>query len=204
MVPCSLNSAFTDPPAGAVGSASTRSPRSRLWIAPRRFCRCARDPRAADHDYIRHGTNSLFAALEVATGKITADACYPRHTHAEFLAFLKLVAKAHPRVRLCVICDNYATHKHPAVRAWLDKNPRVTLHFTPTSCSWLNMVEIFFGIITRQAIRRGTFTDVTELEHAIRAYIDSYNQRARPFAWTKTADELLGKIKRKSINNTRH
>src|SRR6185295_9239464 len=83
MVPCSLNSAFTDPPAGAVGSASTRSPRSRLWIAPRRFCRCARDPRAADHDYIRHGTNSLFAALEVATGKITADACYPHHTHVD-------------------------------------------------------------------------------------------------------------------------
>ena len=76
----------------------------------------------------------------------------------EFLAFLKVVAKTHPRVRLCVICDNYATHKHPNVQAWLDKNPRVTLHFTPTSCSWLNMVEIFFGIITRQAIRRGTFT----------------------------------------------
>jgi len=161
-------------------------------------------PEQQTHDYIRHGTTSLFAALEVATGKITADACYPRHTHAEFLAFLKLVAKAHPRVRLCVICDNYATHKHPAVRAWLDKNPRVTLHFTPTSCSWLNMVEIFFGIITRQAIRRGTFTDVTDLQTAIRTYIDSYNERATPFAWTKTADELLTKIKRKSINNTRH
>ena len=120
-------------------------------------------PEQQTHDYIRHGTTSLFAALEVATGKVTADACYPRHTNVEFLAFLKLVAKAHPRVRLCVICDNYATHKHPSVTAWLDKNPRVTLHFTPTSCSWLNMVEIFFGIITRQAIRRGTFTDVTDL-----------------------------------------
>jgi transposase len=92
-------------------------------------------------------------------------------------------------VRLCVVCDNYATHKHPSVKAWLGKNPRVTLHFTPTSCSRLNMVEIFFGIITRQAIRRGTFTDVTDLQTAIRTYIDIYNQRAKPFTWTKTADE---------------
>ena len=161
-------------------------------------------PEQQTHDYIRNGTTSLFAALEVATGKVTPDACYPRHTNVEFLAFLKLVAKAHPGVRLCVVCDNYATHKHPNVQAWLAKNPRVTLHFTPTSCSWLNMVEIFFGIITRQAIRRGTFTDVTELQTAIRTYIDSYNERAKPFSWTKTADELLDKIKRKSINNTRH
>ena len=87
---------------------------------------------------------------------------------------------------------------------WLAKNPRITLHFTPTSVSWLNLVEIFFGIITRQAIRRGTFTDVTDLQTAIRTYIDSYNEHATPFSWTKTADELLGKIKRKSINNTRH
>jgi transposase len=161
-------------------------------------------PEQQTHDYIRHGTTSLFAALEVATGKITADACYPRHTNVEFLAFLKLVAKTHPRVQLCVICDNYATHKHPNIEAWLNKNPRVTLHFTPTSCSWLNMVEIFFGIITRQAIRRGTFTDVTDLQAAIRTYIDSYNERAKPFTWTKTPDELLGKIKRKRFNNTRH
>ena len=101
----------------------------------------------------------LFAALEVATGKIT-DACYPRHRNEEFLAFLKQVAKAYPRVKLHIVCDNYATHKHPNVKAWLAKNPRITLHFTPTSGSWLNMVEIFFGIITRQAIRRGTFTSV--------------------------------------------
>ena len=161
-------------------------------------------PEQQTHDYIRHSTTSLFAALEVATGKITADACYPRHTNAEFLAFLKLVAKTHPRVKLHVICDNYATHKHPNIQAWLDKNFRITLHFTPTSCSWLNMVEIFFGIITRQAIRRGSFTDVADLQTAIRAYIDNYNQNAKPFRWTKTADELLGKIKRKSINNTRH
>jgi transposase len=161
-------------------------------------------PEQQTHDYIRHGTTSLFAALEVATGKVTADACYPRHTNTEFLAFLKLVAKAHPRVKLHVICDNYATHKHDNIGRWLAKNPRITLHFTPTSCSWLNMVEIFFGIITRQAIRRGTFTDVADLETAIRNYIDAYNDRAKPFTWTKTADELLDKIKRKSINNTQH
>ena len=111
-------------------------------------------PEKQTHDYLRHGTTTLFAALEVATGKVT-DACQPRHTHAEFLTFLKQVAKAYPRVNLHIVCDNYATHKHPKVKAWLAKNPRITMHFTPTSGSWLNMVEIFFGIITRQAIRRG-------------------------------------------------
>jgi transposase len=161
-------------------------------------------PARQTHDYLRHGTTTLFAALEVATGRISADACYPRHTNAEFLAFLKQVAKAHPRVKLHVICDNYATHKHPDVRAWLDQHPRITLHFTPTSCSWLNMVEIFFGIITRQAIRRGSFLSVDDLEDAIRAFIDAYNDRAKPFTWTKTADELITKITRKQTSNTRH
>src|SRR6476620_10251553 len=100
-------------------------------------------PEQQTHDYKRHGTTTLFAALKIATGKVT-DACKPRHRHQEFLTFLKQVAKAYPRVQLHVVCDNYATHKHPAVRAWLAKNPRVTLHFTPTSCSWLNLVECFF------------------------------------------------------------
>jgi len=160
-------------------------------------------PEKATHDYVRHGTTSLFAALEVATGKVT-DACYQRHTHAEFLAFLKLVAKAYPRVKLHVVADNYATHKHPAVKAWLAKNPRVTMHFTPTSGSWLNMVEIFFGIITRQAIRRGTFTSVKDLIAAIETFIDGWNERCHPFVWTKTADEILAKAKRKKTSNTRH
>jgi transposase len=143
------------------------------------------------HDYKRAGTTTLFAALEVATGRITADACYPKHRHQEFLAFLKQVAKAHPRVNLHVVCDNYATHKTPQVTAWLERHSRITLHFTPTSGSWLNMVEIFFGIITRQAIRRGTFRSVHELTDAIRRFIDAYNERAQPFAWTKTADQIL-------------
>lgn len=149
-------------------------------------------PEKATHDYVRHGTTTLFAALEVATGKVT-DACYPRHRHTEFLRFLKHVAKTYPRVKLHIVCDNYATHKHPTVQAWLARNPRITMHFTPTSGSWLNMVEIFFGIITRQAIRRGTFTSVKDLIAAIEAFIDGWNERCEPFIWTKTADEILTK-----------
>jgi len=147
-------------------------------------------PAKQTHDYVRHGTTTLFAALEVATGRVT-DACYPRHRHEEFLRFLKQVAQAYPRRRLHIVCDNYATHKHPAVRAWLDKHPRITLHFTPTSGSWLNMVEIFFGIITRQAIRRGTFTSVKDLIAAIQTFIDGWNERCAPFVWTKTADQII-------------
>jgi len=160
-------------------------------------------PERATHDYVRHGTTTLFAALEVATGKVT-DACYPRHRHQEFLTFLKVVAKAYPRVKLHVVADNYGTHKHPAVKAWLAKNPRITMHFTPTSGSWLNLVEIFFNIITRQAIRRGTFTSVKDLIAAIETYIDGWNDRCEPFVWTKTADEILTKAHRKPTSNTRH
>ena len=160
-------------------------------------------PEKRTHDYVRHGTTTLFAALDIATGKVT-DACYPRHRHQEFLHFLKQVAKAYPRVKLHVVCDNYATHKHPAVKAWLARNPRITLHFTPTSGSWLNMVEIFFGIITRQAIRRGTFGSVRDLIHAIRAFIDGWNDRCQPFVWTKDADTILTKAKRKPTSGTRH
>ena len=149
------------------------------------------------HDYVRHGTTTLFAALEIATGKVTADACYPRHRHQEFLRFMKKVAAAHPGADLHVVLDNYGTHKHPRIRTWLARpeNQRITLHFTPTGCSWLNMVEIFFGIITRQAIRRATFTSVKDLTTAIGQFIDAYNHRCHPFTWTKDADELLAKIK---------
>ncbi len=160
-------------------------------------------PEKATHDYVRHGTTSLFAALEVATGKVT-DACYDRHTHAEFLDFLKLVAKTYPRVKLYVVADNYATHKHPKVKAWLAKNPRITMHVTPTSGSWLNLVEVFFGIITRQAIRRGSFTSVAELKGAITRFIDGWNERCEPFVWTKTADDILAQTHRKPTSNTRH
>ena len=156
------------------------------------------------HDYIRNGTTTLFAALEVATGRISADACFERHSNVEFLAFLKQVAKAHPRVKLHIVVDNYGTHSHDNVKQWLARHPRITLHFTPTSCSWMNMVEIFFGIITRQAIRRGTFTSVPDLIAAIRIFIDGYNERCRPFTWTKTAEQILAKADRKTTSNTQH
>jgi transposase len=132
------------------------------------------------------------------------DACYPRHRHQEFLRFLKKVAAAYPGRELHVVCDNYSAHKHPEVKAWLAANPRVTLHFTPTGCSWLNMVEIFFSIITRQAIRRGSFTSVKDLIAKIGQFIDGWNDRCQPFVWTKTADELLAKAKRKETSRAGH
>jgi transposase len=152
-------------------------------------------PERQTHDYVRHGTTTLFAALEVATGRVT-DACYPRHRHEESLRFLRQVAKAYPRRQQHIVVDNYATHKHPDVLAWLGQHPRITLYFTPTSGSWLNMVEIFFGIITRQAIRRGTFTSVKDLIGAIGTFIDGWNERCEPFTWTKTTDQIIPKATR--------
>jgi transposase len=160
-------------------------------------------PERATHDYVRHGTTTLFAALEVATGKVT-DACYDRHGKAEFLDFLKKVARAYPRRQLHIVVDNYHTHKHADIQAWLAKHPRITLHFTPTSGSWLNLVEVFFGIITRQASRRGSFTSVKQLTDAIRRFIDGWNERCHPFAWTKTADEILTHATRQRNSDARH
>jgi transposase len=154
-------------------------------------------PERQTHDYIRHGTTTLFAALEAATGTVT-DACYPRHRHGEFLRFLKKVASAYPGTDLHLVLDNYSTHKHAEVRKWLARpeNQRITLHYTPTGCSWLNLVECFFSIITRQAIRRGSFTSVRQLTQAIGAFIDHWNDHPRPFTWTKDADEILASINR--------
>ena len=135
-------------------------------------------PEKATHDYVRHGTTTLFAALEVATGKVT-DGCYDRHRHEEFLHFLKKVARSYPRRELHIVVDNYRTHKHPDVQAWLEAHPRITLHFTPTSGSWLNMVEVFFSIITRQAIRRGTFRSVKDLVGAISRFIEGLERPLR-------------------------
>ena len=149
------------------------------------------------HDYTRHGTSTLFAALEIATGRVTA-ACKPRHRHTEFLAFLRQVARAYPDVELHLVMDNYATHKTPQVRTWLEANPRIHTHFTPTSASWLNMVEIFFSVIDRAAIRRGVFTSVKDLNAKIRAFIDDWNQRCHPFAWTKTPEDILTKCQPKT------
>ena len=123
-------------------------------------------PEQRTHDYVRHGTRTLFAAREVATGHVI-DQCAPRHRHQEFLASLSQVARGYPRRQLHMICDNYATHELPVVRGWLAKHPRIRLHFTPTSASWLNLVEVFFSIVERQALRRGDFASVSELTTAV-------------------------------------
>jgi transposase len=155
------------------------------------------------HDYVRHGTTTLFAALEIATGRITG-VCKNRHRHQEFLAFLKHVARAYPDGELHLVMDNYAAHKHPNVRSWLAVNPRIHVHFTPTSGSWLNLVEVWFSIIERQAIHRGSFPSVRDLMIKIRAFINGWNDRCHPFIWTKPADQVIEKIKRKENSLTRH
>ena len=159
------------------------------------------------HDYVRHGTTTLFAALEIATGKVTG-LCKNRHRHQEFLAFLKHLARAYPDrgdgVELHLVMDNYATHKRVEVRDWLAANPRIHVHFTPTSGSWLNLVEVWFGIIERQAIRRGVFPSVRDLTGKIRAFINGWNHRKHPFIWTKTPDDILAKIKRKQTSSAGH
>jgi len=155
------------------------------------------------HDYVRHGTTTLFAALEIATGKVTG-LCKQRHRHQEFLAFLKHLARAYPDRELHLVMDNYATHERAEVRDWLAANPRIHIHFTPTSGSWLNLVEVWFGIIERQAIRRGSFPSVRDLMIKIRSFITGWNQRCHPFIWTKQADEILDKIKRKRSRTTSH
>jgi len=155
------------------------------------------------HDYIRHGTSTLFAALDIATGKVTA-ALKPRHRRQEFLAFLKQVSRAYPGRELHLVMDNYAAHKTPEVRAWLEANPRISVHFTPTHASWMNLVEVWFGIVERQAIRRGTFGSVKELNAKIRTFINGWNERSHPFVWTKTADQVLKKANRKTTSETDH
>ena len=147
------------------------------------------------HDYPRHGTTSWFAALEVVSGKVHGR-CFKRHTHLEFIAFLESLARRYPKRELHLICDNYGTHKHPAVTQWLAAHPRCQLHFTPTSASWLNLVERWFALITGQAIRRGSFDNVARLEKAIMAWLPQWNQNAQPVRWTKSATRL-----RRSINN---
>jgi DDE superfamily endonuclease len=156
---------YLHPPERAVVLCGREVPDPGVGAHPAASPRLARAARAA-HPRLRHGTTTLFAALEVATGRIT-NQCQPRHRHTEFVAFLTQVARTYPRRQLHVICDNYATHKHPAVRGWLAKHARVRLHFTPTSASWWTMVEVFFSIIDRQALRRGDFPSVDDLAATI-------------------------------------
>ena len=148
------------------------------------------------HDYKRHGTSTLFAALNTQTGEVIGQ-CKKRHRHQEFLAFLKTVEKQTPKVLdLHLIVDNYATHKHEKVKTWLKQNNRVHLHFIPTSSSWLNLVERFFGLLTERQLRRGVFTSVKEFEEAIMKFIDTHNESGKPFVWTKTTEEILLKVGR--------
>ena len=158
------------------------------------------------HDYERHGTTTLFAALDIANGEVLAQ-CKRRHRHQEYLAFLKHVEDNVPqKLEVHIVVDNYATHKHPNVKRWLAAHERWHVHYTPTYSSWLNQVEIWFNIITQKAIRRGTFTSVKELIAKIQQYIDRYNKHPKPFAWTATADSILAKIERLSqlILGTQH
>jgi len=148
------------------------------------------------HDYKRNGTTQLFAALEVATGKVTTQT-RARHTAADFLAFLAQVERAYPQGDLAVVLDNVSSHKTPDVQKWLQANPRVSFHFTPTSASWMNQIETWFGILSRQAIRRGSFRSVRELVAMIAAFTAQWNEGSTPFHWVKTADQILAKAVRK-------
>jgi len=152
-------------------------------------------PARMTHDYTRHGTTSLFAALEVMSGKVHGR-CFKRHTHVEFVAFLESLARRYPKLELHLICDNYGTHKHPAVQEWLAAHLRFHLRFTPTSALWLNLVERWFALITSQAIRRGSFDSVRRLERAITRYLAHWNDNAKPFRWIKPAAQI-----RRSIHN---
>jgi transposase len=158
------------------------------------------------HDYYRHGTTTLFAALDVLDGKVVTQ-CKPRHRHQEFLGFLRHLDASIPAgLEVHLIADDYGTHKHPKVRAWLARHPRYHMHYTPTYSSWLNQVERWFGLITQQAIRRGSFRSVRDLIRKIDAFVAHYNTSSRPFVWTATADSILEKLKRlcKVINGTSH
>jgi len=158
------------------------------------------------HNYVRHGTTTLFAALDLATGRVISR-CQRRHRHQEYLRFLRDIDTQVPAgFAVHLIVDNYATHKHPAVLRWLAAHPRFQLHYTPTYASWLNQVEIWFSIITQKAIRRGTFRSVKELVAKIEHFVASYNAQAQPFSWVATADSILQKVQRlcERISATRH
>ncbi len=151
-------------------------------------------PERRTHDYARNGITSLFAAFDVASGTVIS-ALHRRHRHQEFLKFLKKIDKNVPaELDVHIVCDNYGTHKTPAVRDWLDRHPRFHVHFTPTGSSWINQVERWFGYLTGQMIRRGVHKSVQALEADIRTWVANWNQNPRPFAWTKTAEEILDSL----------
>jgi putative transposase len=158
------------------------------------------------HQYVRHGTLTLFAALDLTTGEVIAQ-CKKRHRHQEFLQFLKHIeANVSEKLDIHLLVDNYATHKHAKVRNWLAARPRYHVHYTPTYSSWLNQVETWFHIITQKAIRRGSFRSTKQLRDKIDQFVKEYNANSKPFMWTATADSILAKLKRvlEVISGTQH
>lgn len=148
------------------------------------------------HDYVRHGTTTLFAALEILEGKVIGQ-CFPRHRHQEFLKFLRRLDEEFPEnLKLHLVLDNYGTHKHAKVRSWLGRHPRFVLHFIPTSSSWLNQVERWFGELTQKALRRGAFISVPELQESIEQFLRAWNEAPRPFVWTATVEKIMAKVER--------
>jgi transposase len=148
------------------------------------------------HDYKRNGTTTLFAALEILQGRVVGQ-CYERHRHQEFLRFLRRLDQQFPgETRLHLVMDNYGTHKHPRVQTWLKRHPRFVPHFVPTSSSWLNLVERWFGELTRKRIRRGSFGSVADLQKAIEEFLQAWNENPKPFVWTATVDSIVEKLSR--------
>ncbi len=153
-------------------------------------------PERRTHDYVRHGTTTLFAALDAKTGKVIGK-CYRRHRATEFLKFMRLIDESIPaNLDVHLILDNYATHKTPQVRRWLARHPRFHVHYTPTYASWINLVESWFAVLTNRRLRRSSFTSTRQLEAAVAAYLDSSNDAPTPFQWTKSADDILDSVKR--------
>ncbi|MDG4532455.1 IS630 family transposase [Streptomyces sp. AV19] len=186
---------YLDPPGGAVVLSVDEKTQVQALdrtqpLLPVTFA--ATEKRTAD--YVRHGTTNLFAALNVATGEVLGD-CKPKRNGKNFLSFLKKAVQPHADKEIHIVLDNLSTHTTPDVKTWLAKNPHVHFHFTPVGSSWLNQVEIWFGILTRQSIRRGTFSSVRVLVSQIRDYINTWNEHPKPFTWTATADEILAKVR---------
>lgn len=188
---------YLNPPAGAVVFSFDEKPQIQALeraqpVLPMDFGQ----PERQTHNYVRHGTLDLFAALNVATGKIIAQR-KKRHRAVDFVAFLRLLdAQVEPDLEVHVILDNLSAHKAPVVKRWLARHPRFHFHFTPTYSAWLNLVERFFGLLTEHALRRGSHSSLYELGSAIEAYIEAHNEEGKPFVWTKTADEILDTVKR--------
>jgi len=158
------------------------------------------------HDYVRHGTTTLFAALDIANGQVLTQ-CRARHRHQKFLGFLKHIeANVPPELDAHLVVDNYAAHKHPKVRAWLSARPRFHVHYTPTYASWLNQVERWFALLTQRQIRRASFVSAKDLVDKINAFVEAYNAKAKPFVWTATSEAILQKVERlcKAICGTGH